>query len=344
MGLYFQSKKLQKYYLGSPVSPAEYKTGDLNIIRGFNTIEDCEQNIIIDYNWKYPLNTAGVNVLGTNTGFTLLYGYSDDNYDYYAVVGSGTKISFRNGVISGGTLDTSNMTTLKDILSTCYNLTSLDVSTWNTSNVTSMEQMLYGCTSLPTLDLSSWDVSKVTTMEDMFGNCTSLTSVDLSGWDTKSLTNMYEMFLQCESLNEIIGIKNLNVSNVTTMYMLFSICRSLPSLDLSGWDTDKVTTMKSIFYECNALTSLNLSGWNTSSVTNIQNAFHNCTSLETLDISGWDISNANTATQFPSLNVFGNCNALRTIYMRGCNSTTISKIESALTSAGIRDNVTIVTE
>ena len=41
--------------------------------------------------------------------------------------------------------------------------------------------------------------------------------------------------------------------------------------------------------------------------------------------------------------MFKNCTSLRTIRMVGCNQTTIDKIKSALTSAGILNKVTIVT-
>ena len=42
--------------------------------------------------------------------------------------------------------------------------------------------------------------------------------------------------------------------------------------------------------------------------------------------------------------MFNNCTSLKTIRMVGCNQTTIDKIKSALTQAGILNNVTIVTE
>ena len=73
-------------------------------------------------------------------------------------------------------LNSSNITDMKDMFSSCSSLTSLDVlSDWNTSNVTSTYGMFSSCTSLTELDLSNWDVSNVTTMTSMFNNCTSLT-------------------------------------------------------------------------------------------------------------------------------------------------------------------------
>ena len=42
--------------------------------------------------------------------------------------------------------------------------------------------------------------------------------------------------------------------------------------------------------------------------------------------------------------MFTGCSKLKTIRMVGCNQTTIDKIKSELTSAGILNQVTIVTE
>ena len=40
--------------------------------------------------------------------------------------------------------------------------------------------------------------------------------------------------------------------------------------------------------------------------------------------------------------MFDGCTALNTIKMVGCTPETITKIEQALTAAGIKDNVTII--
>ena len=67
--------------------------------------------------------------------------------------------------------------------------------------------------------------------------------------------------------------------------------------------------------------------------------FNGCNKLTSLDLSGWDMTNV---TNIESM--FRFCNNLKTIKMIGCNQTTIDKIKSALSSVGILNNVTIVTE
>lgn len=70
-----------------------------------------------------------------------------------------------------------------------------------------------------------------------FANCTSITSTAF--W-----------FIDCYHLQSIIGIENLNTSNVTDMTAMFNDCNRLTSLDLSHFDTSKVTNMGTMFTMC----------------------------------------------------------------------------------------------
>ena len=109
------------------------------------------------------------------------------------------------------------------------------------------------------------------------------------------------------------SFKGSNTSNMTSTNNMFSFQFSLTSLDLSGWDTSNVTDMRFMFFNCLSLTSLDLSGWDTSNVTDMHNMFRGCSSL-------------------------------KTIRMVGCKQPTIDKIKAQLTTDGIINNVTIVTE
>ena len=51
----------------------------------------------------------------------------------------------------------------------------------NTSNVTSMCNMFSSCSGLTSLDLSGWDMRSVTYSNDMFKNCTALTTIRMKG-------------------------------------------------------------------------------------------------------------------------------------------------------------------
>ena len=239
----------------------------------------------------------------------------------------------------------------------CYNLTSLDLSSFNTSNVTDMSSMFSGCTDLISLDLSSFDTSNVTDMDSMFGNCSSLTSLDLSSFDTSNVTNMVSMFYKCSSLTSLdlssfntsnvitpnsmfygctdltsIDLSSFDTSNVTDMSNMFSNCSSLTSIDLSSFDTSNVTNMTYMFYGCTDLISINLSSFNTSNVTQIGSMFYNCSSLIELDISNFDM--ANVANE---VSMFKGCTNLQTIYVK--DETAKTKIE---TSTGFPSTATVI--
>ena len=183
----------------------------------------------------------------------------------------------------------------------------------NTSNVTNMGGMFNYCDGLTSLDLTNFDTSNVTNMFIMFEGCNGLTSLTLSSFDTSNVTDMNNMFSGCSGLTSL-DLRNFNTSNVTDMNNMFSGCSGLTSLDLSNFKTSKVTTMTSMFYGCKSLASLDLSGWDTSNVINNSSMFYGC-------------------------------GKLREIRMVGCTPETRTKIEEALTAAGISlDNVTFITK
>ena len=104
----------------------------------------------------------------------------------------------------------------------------------------------------------------------------------------------------------IIGIKNLNTSEVTDMSDMFFDCKSITSLDLSGFDTHNVTDMRAMFYYCNKLYDIDLSSFDTRNVTDMDLMFYNCNSLRTIYAGGgWNTENVTGSTS-----LFVNCTAL----------------------------------
>ena len=155
----------------------------------------------------------------------------------------------------------------------------------NTSNVTNMENMFSSCSKLTSLDLSSFDTSNVTNMNSMFWICKSLTSLDLSSFDTSKTDDMAEMFNGCSGLKSL-DLSSFDTSNVNYMGLIFGSCSSLTSLDLSNFNTSNVKDMDDMFNGCSGLTSLDLSGWNMSNVTYMNQMFDGCTSLTTIRMVG----------------------------------------------------------
>lgn len=115
----------------------------------------------------------------------------------------------------------------------------------------------------------------------------------------------------------------LDTSGLTTMANMFNGCKSLTSIDLSGFDTSKVTNMSGMFYGCNALTTLDVSKFNTSKVTVMSNMFAGCIALSKLDLTGFDTSNVTTMS-----GMFNGCNALATLDLSKFNTAKVNDMGS----------------
>ena len=123
--------------------------------------------------------------------------------------------------------DTSAVTSMGSMFSSCSNLTTLDLSSFNTSAVTDMSNMFYVCTKLTTLDLSSFNTSAVTSMGSMFFGCTKLTTLDLSSFNTSAVTDMSYMFDNCTNLTTIIGTHTLEEVQAGTVKAMKGTKKSL---------------------------------------------------------------------------------------------------------------------
>ena len=93
------------------------------------------------------------------------------------------------------------------------------------------------------------------------------------------------------------------------MDRMFTQCRAIRSLDLSGFDTSKVTNMLGMFAHCMTLTELNVSSFDTSNVTNMGFLFYNCNSIQELDITSFDTSRVTHAKC-----MFLDCENLKILY------------------------------
>ncbi|WP_294891545.1 SLAP domain-containing protein [uncultured Lactobacillus sp.] len=121
----------------------------------------------------------------------------------------------------------------------------------DTTDVTSMKQMFANDPKLTSLDLSKFDTSKVTDMMGMFTNDSSLTSLDVSHFNTEKVTDMSYMFAQVDASNEddkpskdaapklteIKGLDKFDTAKVKRMGNMFTNQSALTSLDISNFKT-----------------------------------------------------------------------------------------------------------
>ena len=234
-------------------------------------------------------------------------------------------------------LDARNATNLDSL---CYNASSLEsivLRDLNVSKATSMQSMFRYCSGATTIDVTNWDTSSATAINNAFANCKNLTSLDLSSWNISNVTDMNRLCYGDDKLMQV-NLSGLNAKKVATMSNMFYGCNNLTSVNMSGFKTSEVYDIQYLFGNCYNLNSLDLSSFITTNLYDLRYTFYYCSSLTDLDISGWDLSNDTRMD-----NIFKSCKALKTIYMRGCNQTTIDKIKSALTWDDIK-NVTIITE
>lgn len=190
--------------------------------------------------------------------------------------------------LSEGYLDTSNVWTMYQMFSGCYNLESLDVSKFDTGAVTIMAAMFLECRSLTSLDVSHFNTSRVVDMSGMFGSCKFLTSLDLSSFDTSKVTNAQSMFDTCSGLTSL-DLGNFDTRQMTTMREMFGKCSSLTSLDLSSFCTSNVNDMYAMFNQCTELTDISVGdGWDVSNVVNSDNFFYLCERLVGQDGTTYD--------------------------------------------------------
>ena len=202
-------------------------------------------------------------------------------------------------------LNTSEVTNMSRMFSTCWSMESFDLSHFDTGNVRDMSFMFNYCEALTSLDLSSFDTHNVLDMEGMFYECSSLTSLDLSSFNTENVHNFQEMFNDCAGLTSM-DLRHFDTRNAESMNGMFLDCSGLTSIDLSSFNTEHVVDMSNMFSYCSGLTSLDLSSFNTSYLLLTNWMFSNCRNLVTVNVG--DEWNANSLDD--SEGMFQGCTSL----------------------------------
>ena len=125
----------------------------------------------------------------------------------------------------------------------------------DTSEVTNMALMFSSCESLEHLDLSNFNTKKATNMMQMFSSCYKLSSIDLHSFDTSSVTDMRFMFSNCYKLSSI-DLRNFNTAKVTDMRNMFSNSTSLKTLNISSFQMAQVTSKSEMLKSIPKLSTL----------------------------------------------------------------------------------------
>ena len=100
---------------------------------------------------------------------------------------------------------------MKQTFADCWNLTSIDLSSFNTSFTRDMEGLFKNDYNLITLDLSSFRTPYVLNMNYMFANCYNLVSLDISNFNSSKAT-IEDIFANTTNL-EIINSNDEKIRN-----------------------------------------------------------------------------------------------------------------------------------
>ena len=145
----------------------------------------------------------------------------------------------------------------------------------------------------------------------------------ISNWNylnTSIVIKMKYMFSGCKKLTNI-NLSGFNTSKVIDMSYMFEDCDAITTLDLNKLNTSNVTQMIGMFYGCSGLTSLNLSKFNTSKVTNMANMFRMCDKLTSLDLSGFNTSNVTDMAH-----MFDGCAQLKNVNLSSFNTSKVTSM------------------
>ena len=141
------------------------------------------------------------------------------------------------------------------------------------------------------IDLTDLNISELDDLCDIFDRLNKVEVVDISGWDTSNVITMEDMFCFCGKLKNIIGIENLDVSNVEYANNMFYECKNLVELDLTNWNPISLEYASYMFYGCSNLKIIkNIENWQLPNIKDVYHMFSYCTKLD-VDLSNWDLTN-----------------------------------------------------
>ena len=204
-------------------------------------------------------------------------------------------------------LNTSEVTSMREMFAHCDSLRDMSVSTFDTQNVSDFSYMFAGCGRLRKVDVSHFNTSNATNMSHMFEGCKRLVAIKVDNFDTRNVTNMSHMFDSCVWASPI-NVSGFNTENVTDFSYMFAGCAYETGLAVSGFRSEKVTNLAGMFYGCKNLHSLDLSGISISQVTDVSNMFCYDSSLVVIRANAdWGKSPALTVSD----NMFYGCPKLK---------------------------------
>lgn len=102
----------------------------------------------------------------------------------------------------------SDVTNASKCFQNCKKLTAVpDLFNGAQTGLTNLQYMFSGCYNMTTIDLSSWKFGQVTNMKGMFSGCTNVETIDISGIDTSQMTSASDMSYMCNACSALVRIR-----------------------------------------------------------------------------------------------------------------------------------------
>ena len=205
-----------------------------------------------------------------------------------------------------------NLNILDSFFYSCLNLVEIDFSHLFVKQITTMRKLFLGCTKFKTINYGNdFNTNNLNNISELFCSCNSLEEIDFSHFDISNVEDMSSTFQGCSKLKKISFSNNINTKKVKYMRYLFSGCKSLSSLDLSGFDTSNVQNFEYMFQESSAITTLMLDNFNTENALDVSNMFEGCSGLVLLDLSKFS-----TANVVDMSSMFNGCTKLQSLTLK----------------------------
>lgn len=312
MPIFARFEKLQKYYLGEPVMPEEFKLGKLIIIGEYENQEQCETGFL----YRWTLLTDDYICEDFNKYQKYILEQSSDGVSYQPVVPEQTK---KGNLIQSNSYDCIELgeydfgIKLYNVKSSgnfqIYKLNENGTRTQNeypyTPNSDGFKIMVlkdykfgfsFGIDTemgqdylYEIIGLDTYNTSSIRDMSGMFSDCPLLQSLDLSHFNTSQVTSMQCMFYNCYTIKDL-DISNFDTSKVENMARMFELNYNLTNLNLGNLDTSQLKYMYKMFKDCVALETIDLGSFNTSNIYNMSGLFYNCKSLKNVNLSSFDVT------------------------------------------------------
>ena len=188
-----------------------YEVNNLNFVQIINDTDGIEVNkeikskikILNNGKEEYLVLTKKFNKIGKNIVFFSVQQKLNDMSFIFNNCSTLQKVEFFS-------IETDNVTSMKEMFQSCYKLENVDLTNFNTVNVTNMSRMFNGCNKLKEIKgIDNFNTFKVTTMREMFKSCCELEYLDLTNFNIGNVTDKELIFSGCNKI-KVKGIELFN--------------------------------------------------------------------------------------------------------------------------------------